>query len=103
MIELTTELYNKIYSQWAAEGSLPDFGHYLCEEFKRIQDIHSKYRQTLFRYEEIEKQYHNEKLKISAKQKDIQNTCHHEVTEYYPDSSGNNDSCTVCKICGAEL
>lgn len=32
----------------------------------------------------------------------VQQLCDHSETKYYPDPSGNNDSCHVCQICGLE-
>jgi hypothetical protein len=31
-----------------------------------------------------------------------QQLCDHSETKYYPDPSGNNDSCYCCLICGLE-
>ena len=33
---------------------------------------------------------------------ELRKRCPHETVTWYPDPSGNNDSCEVCKICGAE-
>jgi len=33
----------------------------------------------------------------------LQSKCGHEVTKFYPDASGNNDSETICLICGKRI
>ncbi len=34
--------------------------------------------------------------------KELQKQCSHIREHYYPDPSGNNDSCYVCDVCGKE-
>lgn len=33
----------------------------------------------------------------------VQSRCAHADHTYYPDASGNNDSYTLCNVCGKEL
>ena len=51
-----------------------------------IRKLNRKYKKELSRLDE--------KLKLFRK------TCNHENTKYVPDASGNNDSYTICEICG---
>ena len=47
---------------------------------------------------------HNATIKELDKQLiTVRKKCQHIGTEYYPDASGNNDSWTECKWCGAEV
>ena len=40
--------------------------------------------------------------KLREIQRHIRTVCDHSETTFYPDASGNNDSCYVCDICGLE-
>lgn len=42
------------------------------------------------------------KLDIRYKIKQLQEKCKHPKRKYYPDPSGNNDSCYCCEFCGLE-
>lgn len=41
--------------------------------------------------------------KVKREIKELQKKCPHRHTERHPDPSGNNDSWTECKDCGADL
>lgn len=50
----------------------------------------------------LEELYTMNKRVINSRIADIQKKCPHPKTTYYPDASGNNDSCYVCNVCGLE-
>jgi len=60
------------------------------------------------RYEiELEKERRENNFRESIKKLNrimslTQQLCDHSEVKYYPDASGNNDSCYVCQICGLE-
>lgn len=65
----------------------------------------SKIKSTIEELEQskikIKKEY-EEKIKFVDKEiLDVQKKCPH-IWKYYPDPSGNNDSCYDCLICGKE-
>jgi hypothetical protein len=51
----------------------------------------------------IQETFEHETETFQVKIRGHRNSCQHELTTYYPDPSGNNDSYTECNICGAEL
>ncbi len=58
----------------------------------------------LYHQEEKAKQECNEKLgKIRTERYRLQEKCQHLAKTFHPDASGNNDSETICDICGKEL
>lgn len=50
----------------------------------------------------LEKDYKDDLEDMRTVIRAVRTKCKHEETEYYPDPSGNNDSCYVCLICGLE-
>lgn len=75
----------------------------LKETIARIEDIGTALYNIEYSRKEIEKQYQNNIKEVENNVRRIQHMCKHELTEYYPDASGNNDSSTECLICGKEL
>ena len=51
----------------------------------------------------VEREYREQRRVIAERRWAIQASCPHASTTYYPDPSGNNDSSTVCNVCGAEV
>ena len=52
---------------------------------------------------ELDQKYHENLRALREKLRRVRDSCPHEDREYYPDASGNNDSCYVCKACGKEM
>jgi rubrerythrin len=51
---------------------------------------------------DMESRHQRELSELNAKLSVIKKKCPCKVTKYYPDPSGNNDSCYACIVCGRE-
>lgn len=70
---------------------------------EKIENIRTKLRMIKFDKQRILNEYKEDMEGIEIGIQQIQKSCNHELTKYYPDASGNNDSSTECLICGKEL
>jgi len=52
--------------------------------------------------EELRTEFENNLKTIRKNLNYLTKQCKHSSITWYPDPSGNNDSCEVCSICGAE-
>jgi len=52
---------------------------------------------------DMEKQYKRALEHIRSEIKRVQSRCPHPRHVYYPDASGNNDSYSLCAVCGLEV
>lgn len=50
----------------------------------------------------LRKKYEDNVAIAESFRKLLRKLCKHEKTTYYPDASGNNDSCFTCDYCGLE-
>jgi len=55
------------------------------------------------KYEQLNKKFIEDRKQIQERIKGIQRECQHYETTYYPDASGNNDSCYCCAACKSEM
>lgn len=78
---------------------------------KRVFESHrikvKKYDSPLLRYQmtldKLKVDFEKRKLVLNELLRTFQDKCPHKSTQYYPDPSGNHDSCTQCNICGKDL
>lgn len=71
----------------------------IVEQYKVYEDIYKIEEAKL----ELANKTLQETAELDAQIGRIQSTCNHLSTTYYPDASGNNDSSTVCDLCGKEV
>ena len=112
-IKLTPELIRKLTSKYKdGSGKIVRSGcemapisleEYLADAYNNIQRRRNKWLSIQTLYRELEDEHKEEKEKINQQLRELKQECKHEVTKYYPDASGNNDSSTVCQICDKEL
>ncbi len=76
---------------------------YIGDEVKRIQSISDDIDYYNENINNIQKEMMSKIDAESVKIRNVKKTCKHELTKYYPDASGNNDSWTECSICGTTL
>jgi argininosuccinate lyase len=66
------------------------------------EDIKSDVAYLYKQLEQIENIYKRDVKDIERKISLLRKECKHPEIKYWPDPSGNNDSCEVCQICGKE-
>lgn len=76
---------------------------WLADTIEQCQTIELKIKLCHNAMDDKENKHRKAIQKHKEEIRDIQKTCLHQLTTYYPDASGNNDSSTVCDICGKEL
>ena len=97
MIKLTEKLLKSIRAAKPADKSEDQW---LIEEMDRLEGIVEGISQALRAMERAKKEYDKVCIVENGKIDHLQKSCDHYDTTYHPDASGNNDSCTVCNICG---
>lgn len=76
--------------------------HIACKH-EDVQKIIISLQVCRTRLKKLEDIYKQETEQMNQNIRSIQFSCNHELTTYYPDPSGNNDSHTECDICGLEI
>ena len=87
----------------AKHTNTQDIAKVSAKALARKFDIQSKIAYNQQNLQKTTNEYEWCKEKLSVELEEIQSKCLHESTTYYPDASGNNDSSTICDICGKEL
>ena len=105
MLELTSDVIKILRSKFNKldKNEYKDFDDYLAKKWKEIQNRANTSNYFANKYHKLEQEYKNKKAEIKKEEYLFQDKCEHEVTKYYPDPSGNNDSHTDCLICGKEV
>jgi uncharacterized coiled-coil DUF342 family protein len=99
-VQLTESQLNKLFQEFSKYETTAE---YFARNLIRIEEIQSKIR-SLEKEKCKAKADFDIKIDIINSQiKSIKEECVHELTTYYPDASGNNDSFYECDICGKEI
>ena len=66
------------------------------------EEIIKERERLLIWADELEIEFKNNMKTVNKNLSYLMQICKHSSITWYPDPSGNNDSCEVCRICGAE-
>ena len=86
-----------------AQLILSDYCRYLMSKLDNIKSITTQINTQKRELDSAEKIYKTILTNFNLKIRDVQQTCPHILTTYYPDASGGNSSETICDICGKSL
>lgn len=98
LIESLINIYNN--KQDKKQQSLAEF---IDHQLRVTQELYLAQEEIIKRKTFIEKQYKADMKNIDDSYKQLIKKCEHPLTTYHPDPSGNNDSTTLCLICGKEI
>jgi hypothetical protein len=96
-------MHKETIARLIKEYSGEDLAGYLSkaiDDDKRIRIEASNFKKM--ELEEVNR-HAAELERLHGKWVDLTKRCSHHETTYYPDASGNNDSETLCDICGKSL
>lgn len=68
-----------------------------------LEQIRQKRGELEMRKQIASNKYDQEMSDVQKELAELRQSCRHPCSTYYPDASGNNDSSTICRLCGKEL
>lgn len=80
-----------------------DLASYVCELIEQDEVLRIKAVDLQKQLTEENNRHKKELKTIDDKWAELEKECPHHETTFYPDASGNNDSETLCDICGKTL
>lgn len=83
--------------------SITNVAHQIKKALDEVDKIYKARMLHAQELEQLEKDYIWAVASSKSRWTIIRENCKHQSTKYYPDASGNNDSCTICDICGEEI
>lgn len=73
-----------------------------ADQFRKAVDTKTYIESLDNELRRLDADYKKRMADVEAKIRDARDLCGHAITRYFPDPSGNNDSTTICEICGKE-